>query len=167
VLRVDIRVRRGGILQVQIQERVPAAVWRVGRDIELLDAVGHRVAVISSRMDRMDLPLLAGAGAEKHVAEALKLLKAAAPVSHRVRGLVRMGERRWDMVLDRGQRILLPEKNPVQALLQVMALQEASDLLARDIIAVDMRNQSRPTLRMAAPAVEELRRIRAFRQGAD
>ncbi|MGR3291039.1 MAG: cell division protein FtsQ/DivIB, partial [Paracoccaceae bacterium] len=158
VLRVDIRVRRGGILQVQIQERVPAAVWRVGRDIELLDAVGHRVAVISSRMDRMDLPLLAGAGAEKHVVEALELLKAAAPVSDRVRGLVRMGERRWDLVLDRGQRILLPEKNSVQALLQVMALEEASDLLARDIIAVDMRNQSRPTLRMAAPAVEELRR---------
>ena len=167
VLQVDIQVRRGGILHIQIEEREPAAVWRVGRDIELLDALGHRVAVIGSRMERPDLPLLAGSGAENHVAEALELLAAAVPVAPRIRGLVRMGERRWDLVLDREQRILLPEINPIQALLQVMALDQASDLLARDITAVDMRNAFRPTLRMAPSALEELRHIQNADQGAD
>ncbi len=167
VLQVDIRVRRGGILQIEIKERQPAAVWRVGRDIELLDAQGYRVAVIGSRLERPDLPLLAGTGAEKQVAQALELLQIAAPVAPRIRGLVRMGERRWDLVLDRNQRILLPENNPVQALLQVMALEQASDLLARDIASVDMRNIKRPTLRMAPAAVQELRRIRDIAQEAD
>jgi len=167
VLRVDVRVRRGGILQIQIEERAPAAVWRLGRDIELLDAQGHRVAVIASRRARPDLPLLAGTGAEKQVPQALELLAVAAPVAPRIRGLVRMGERRWDVVLDRNQRILLPEINPVQALLQVMALEQASNLLARDIVAVDMRNPARPTLRMASQAADQLRRARDTVQGAD
>ena len=167
VERVDIRIKKGGVLQVRVQERIPAAVWRVARDIELLDREGRRVAVIKSRMARPDLPLLAGAGAEKYVPEALELLATAAPVSKRIRGLVRMGERRWDLVLDRDQRIMLPEKDPVRALEQVMALEEATDVLARAIVAVDMRNPARPTLRMAPQAAEELRQINSSRQGAD
>ncbi len=165
VKQVDIRIKSGGILEVQIQERRPAAVWRVGRDIELLDAEGHRVAVITSRTTRADLPLLAGAGAEKAVPEALALLAEAAPVAGRIRGLVRMGERRWDIVLDRDQRIMLPEENALAALEQVMALEEAQGFLERDIVAVDMRKPTRPTLRLAPPAVEELRRITNVRQG--
>lgn len=167
VEQVDIRIKSGGVLEVRVRERVPAAVWRVGRDIELLDAQGYRVAVIKSRLEHPELPLLAGEGAEKAVPEALQLLAAAAPVASRVRGLVRMGERRWDLVLDRDQRIMLPEKNPLGALEQVMALEDARQLLARDIVAVDLRNPTRPTIRMSPEAVEELRRIKDFSQGAD
>ena len=167
VEQVDIRIKSGGVLEVRVRERMPAAVWRVGRDIELLDAQGYRVAVIKSRLEHPELPLLAGEGAEKAVPEALQLLAAAAPVASRVRGLVRMGERRWDLVLDRDQRIMLPEKNPLGALEQVMALEDARQLLARDIVAVDLRNPTRPTIRMSPEAVEELRRIKDFSQGAD
>lgn len=157
VERVDIQIRQGGVLQVTIQERQPAAVWRVGQDIELLDAIGHRVAVIHARTERPDLPLLAGAGAEKSVAEALAILQAAEPVADRVRGLVRVGERRWDVVLDRDQKIMLPETNPVQAMLRVMALERAQDLLARGVRVVDLRNPDRPTLRLQSETASEFR----------
>ena len=166
VARVDLQVRSGGILQVRIEERVPAVVWRSGDGLKLLDVSGHRVAAIAARIARADLPLLAGQGADQQVPEALAILTAAAPVADRVRGLVRIGERRWDLVLDRDQRILLPELAPVPALQQVMALEQAQDLLDRDLVAVDMRNQNRPTLRMAPLAVEELRRIRGSISGA-
>jgi cell division protein FtsQ len=165
VKSVDIRIKSGGILEIQIEERRPAAVWRVGRDIELLDAEGHRVAVIKSRTIRADLPLLAGTGAEQAVPEALALLAEAAPIAPRIRGLVRMGERRWDIVLDRGQRIMLPEIGALDALERVMALEKAQGFLARNIVAVDMRKPMRPTLRLDAPAVEELQRIKDIRQG--
>ena len=46
-----------------------------------------------------------------------------------------------------------------------MALHEAQDLMARDIVAVDMRNPARATLRMAPDAVEALRRIRKIKFG--
>lgn len=166
VARVDLQIRRGGILQVEITEREPSVVWRLGRELQLLDHSGHRVSALKSRLDRADLPLLAGVGAELAVPEALSVLAASGPVRDRVRGLVRIGERRWDLVLDRNQRILLPEQDPVPALEQVMALEQATELLARDVLVVDMRNNQRPTLRMAAPAVTELRRISDIKAGA-
>ena len=167
VARVDVRVRSGGVLQVDVVERVPAVVWRAPAGLELLDLEGRRVAGLASRMDQPDLPLIAGTGADRAVPEALALVAAAEPVKERLRGLLRVGERRWDVVLDRDQRILLPETGAVEALEQVLALNQARDLLARNILVVDMRLPHRPTLRLAAFAVEELRRVRSPDPGAD
>lgn len=159
VARVDLHIRRGGVLQVKITERLPAVVWRIGRSLDLLDIDGHRVTNLGARPERADLPLLAGAGADSAVPQALAVLAVTGPVKDRVRGLVRIGERRWDLVLDRDQRILLPEHEPVLALEQVMALEQATELLARDIVIVDMRNKNRPTLRLARPNGAQLSRI--------
>ncbi len=156
VAQADLRIRKGGVLELRITERHPVAIWRYGHDLVLLDAEGHQVAVIASRLERPGLPLLAGAGAEAAVPEALDLLAAAAPVGPRIRGLVRIGERRWDLVLDGDQRILLPERQPVKALQKVMALDRAQDLLARAVQIIDMRNPARPTLRLAPAAAEML-----------
>jgi cell division protein FtsQ len=108
---------------------------------------------------RSDLPLIAGEGADRVVGEALTLLRAAGPLMPRLRGIVRVGERRWDMVLDNDQTIMLPEVAPFPALAQVIALNQTQDLLTRDVRAVDMRNPNRPTLRVSENAHEELRRI--------
>jgi cell division protein FtsQ len=157
VASADLRIRPGGILEVKVVERVPAVLWRGPNGLFLLDAEGHRVAAVDSRLDRPDLPLLAGEGAERAVPEALRLIEAAAPVAARLRGLVRMGERRWDVVLDRGQRILLPAEGAVEALERVMALAEAEAMLERDVTVIDMRFGQRPTLRLSPAALETFR----------
>ena len=152
VASAELQIRSGGVLQVMIRQRTPALVWRSRTSLELLDGTGHRVASIAERSARADLPLVAGDGADQAAPEALVLLATAGPLGPRVRGLVRIGERRWDLVLDRGQRILLPESHPVPALERVIALDKAQDLLARAIVHVDMRLPHRPTVRLAAPA---------------
>lgn len=169
VERVSLRIRPGGVLQVDVTERVPALVWRSGLGLELLDAGGFRVAPLVSRFERPDLPVIAGDGADAHVEEALRLIAAAGPLTSRLRGLERIGERRWDVVLDRGQRVLLPEDSPVQALERVLALDTITPngMLERDIATVDMRLADRPTIRMTNNAVEELRRIKAEELGAE
>ena len=86
------------------------------------------------------------------------LFRDAEPIAKRLRGLVRVGERRWDVVLDRDQRILLPSENPVAALDRVIALHQARDMLGRDVTVVDMRNGNRPTLRMNKEAADAFRR---------
>jgi cell division protein FtsQ len=159
VASAAVRIKPGGVLAVTVIEREPSVVWR-GRDgLELLDAEGHRVSSLESRAERPDLPLLAGDGAEAAVPEALALLEVADLISPRIRGLLRVGERRWDVVLDRDQRILLPEGNAVSALERVIGLDQVRDLLARDIAVIDMRNPDRPTLRMTADAAETFRDI--------
>ena len=155
-----VRVRAGGILHVTITERVPVIVWRKGDGLDLLDATGHRVAGLAARSDRPDLPLIAGDGAADAADEALAIYAASAPILSRVRGLVRMGDRRWDILLDRDQRILLPADNPVQAVERLIALDQVQDLMARDILTVDLRNAHRPVLRLSPFALEMLRQGR-------
>ncbi len=162
---VTVRIRPGGIMQVTVTERDPVILWRTREGLELVDDQGFVVARARTRQLHKDMPLMAGEGAEDHVTEALALYTAAGPLAHRMRGLVRMGERRWDVVLDRGQRILLPEAGAVQALEHVIALSQAQDMLDRDIVTVDMRLGNRPTIRISDRAVEEWWRIRQIEVG--
>jgi len=155
----SVRVGQGGALEVQLTPRVPVALWRDAGTLRLIDADGVEAGQITARAERLDLPLIAGDGAEDMIDEALRLFAAAGPLIDRVRGLVRMGERRWDMVLDRDQRLLLPSENPVSALDRVIALNDAQDMLNRDVAVVDMRNTDRPTLRMNEEAADALRRV--------
>lgn len=158
-------VRQGNVLQVDVVERIPVVLWRNEQGLQLLDVEGVLVGPAFVRADWPELPLIVGDGADKNVIEALDLVAAAEPLSARLRGLVRMGERRWDVVLDREQRILLPEIEAVQALERVIAMDQAVDMLERDLVAVDLRLPNRPTLRMTDGAVQELIRIRAIEAG--
>jgi cell division protein FtsQ len=162
VKKADLRVRSGGVLQVMITERMPVAIWRTEDGLTLVDETGHRVAGLLARADRPDLPLIAGEGADLATPEALELIAAAGPLTPRIRGLVRMGDRRWDLILDRDQRVLLPEENPVQALERLLALDQAQDLMNRDILTVDLRSDHRPTLRLTPHALAEIRRAQGL-----
>ncbi len=159
---VMLRIQPGGVLQAMVTEREPVVVWRHDAALVMLDGGGHPVRQIATRADRADLPLIAGPGADRAIPEALRILTSAGPLLPRLRGLVRMGERRWDIVLDRDQRILLPVKDPVRALERLIALDMAQDLLSRDLRAVDLRHQGRPTLQLAPHALTEMRRLRGI-----
>lgn len=163
----QVRVMGGGTLEILTVERTPVIVWRDGETLRLMDGEGNRVADIARRSARGDLPLIVGPGAELMIPEAMMLVQVSSPVTERVRGLVRVGERRWDVVLDRGQTIMLPERGTVSALRRVMALHQAEDLLNRDVIVVDMRNGDRPVLRLTDEAIAELRRLRTVVRGED
>lgn len=161
VRSADLRLLSGGVLALSVTERIPVILWRSASGLEMLDGEGVRVAYIDSRALRPELPIISGEGARGHVPEALELLEAASPLGERVRGLVRMGERRWDVVLDRDQRIRLPETGALAALERVVALHRAQDLLARDLLVADMRNPARPVLQIGAGALETLHDIRS------
>ncbi|KEO51288.1 cell division protein FtsQ/DivIB [Thioclava pacifica] len=161
VADVSLVIRAGGILEADVTERVPAILWRKPTGLEMLDNSGHRVATLLTREARPDLPVIAGEGADKAVPEALQIMADAGPLLPRLRGLERMGARRWDMVLDNDQRIMLPEKDPVAALDRILALNTAEDLLARDFTVIDFRNKDRPTIRLSDTALAEFRRVQS------
>lgn len=154
VRTANVRIKPGGILHVDVTRRVPVAVWRNDAGLALVDEAGAHVADVAARAAHPDLPLIAGDGAQNHVPQALELLRTAAALRERVRGVVRMGDRRWDVVLDRGQRVMLPEEQPLPALERVIALERAQEVLTRDVAIVDMRQGERPTIRMNPDANE-------------
>ena len=154
-----MRVRPGGVLQVNVKQRIPVAVYRALNGLKLIDTSGVIIRSIIVRADRSDLPLITGDGAREALAEGLEIYARAGPLAPRVRGVVRMGERRWDVILDTGQRILLPTNNPIAAFERVVALNQARDLLKRNISVVDMRNPTRATIRLNEQAIANLRQI--------
>lgn len=157
VRQASLYLRAGGVLDVVIEQRVPVVIWRGEKRLEMLDASGRRAGYLDHRTDRPDLPLVAGQGVGPHIAEALEIVDAAAPIASRLRGLVRIGERRWDIVLDRGQRILLPETDAVRTVGHVIAMQMTQDVLSRDISVMDMRDTRRPIIRLSDAALEARR----------
>ena len=157
-----VKVGAGGVLQITITEREPAFVWRSDAGLMMVDATGHRIAGLTERGDRADLPLIAGEAADKAVTEATAILQEVGPLSPRLRGLVRISERRWNLILDRDQTVLLPAQNPIGALEALIALNQAEDILARDLTIIDLRNEHRPVLRLAPFALEELRRAQGI-----
>ncbi|SFQ94907.1 cell division protein FtsQ/DivIB [Poseidonocella sedimentorum] len=159
VAEAALRIRPGGVLELRVVERVPALIWKHAAGVDLIDASGAFVAPLAMRGGQADLPLIAGEGAADHAGEAMALLAAARPLGARVLGLVRIGARRWDVVLDREQRILLPETGAVEALRRALALNAAQDMLERDVATVDLRNPQRPTLRLSQDALAEYHRI--------
>lgn len=159
VAEASLRVRPGGVLQVNVTQRQPVAVFRAPEGLKLIDAEGVLIQNIIARADRPDLPLITGDGARVALSEGLEIYRVAGPLLPRMRGVVRMGERRWDVILDSGQRVLLPTDNPVPAFERVVALNQAQDLLERDVAVVDMRHPDRPTIRMNEQAVTHLREI--------
>ncbi len=135
-------------LRVVVEERVAAAVWRIDGEPWLVDAKGARIEPAFSRADHPDLPLVAGPGADAAMAEALAVLAAAGPLAPRIRGLVRVGARRWDVALDRDMTLMLPAADAVAAMERAALLHDASSLFARDIVAVDLRLPERPAVRL-------------------
>lgn len=148
------------VMHVAIEERSPVLLWRTQDGLQLVDAEGFVVAPAKGRLAHGDLPLMAGVGADAHATEALQLLKVAAPLGDRVRGLARVGGRRWDIVMTRDQRILLPERGAVQAMERIVAMAQVQDLLKRDVSVVDLRIPGRPTVRVAETSVENWWNVR-------
>jgi cell division protein FtsQ len=167
VAAAELRVAAGGVLRLDLVQRAPAALWRWDGQLHLVDRDGVLIAPLARRSDRPDLPLVVGEGADRAMAEALALWDRARPLHDRLRGLVRIGERRWTLALASGIRVQLPAQAPERALARLLALDRAEDLLDREVSVIDLRVPDRPTLRLTPRAVSELMRARALIEGED
>lgn len=167
VASASLRVRSGGFLAVDITERQPSYIWMTRGGAVLIDADGVFVAALSDRPGTPGLPQIAGEGAHQHTHEAAELFHMAAPLGSDLIGLVRVGERRWDLVLEGDRRILLPADDAAAALSRVMDMAREDRLFERDVLAVDMRLPERPVLRLSDHAMEVLRQGRTPEVGLD
>ena len=154
---VVVKVRSGGVLEIHVIERTPAFLWRRPKSLEVIDETGAFVRQAGSRLEFANLPLIAGEGADLHIERADDILKAAQPLNRRIRGLKFVGERRFDVVLDKGQIIRLPEVDPVGAIERAIMLDESQELLARSVKVVDLRLKDRPTLQVSEDAFQKLK----------
>ena len=169
VAGASVAVDDGGILSIAVTEHPEAVLHRAADGLHVLRGDGTRLMDVASRLARPNLPVIAGPHADEAVGEALGVLGAAGPLRARIVGLVRIGGRRWDAVLESGQRILLPETGAADAIRLAAELDAVGDVTARSVTHVDLRRPARPVLRLTDAASEALHAARAaaFRETSD
>jgi len=147
----DARVSRRypDTLVVDIVERAPAALWQDGDRLSLIDAEGHvldKVAV--TRMP--DLPLLVGAGANSHARALDALLGRAPTIKAQLVSASWVGQRRWDLAVQTGETIALPEGDAAAAtaLAKFAEKDKSAGLLGRGMERFDLRKAGQMTVRL-------------------
>ena len=80
-------------------ERKPVAILREDDQLTLIDIKGFKINNIFSRSDRKDLPLIVGIDGNLNVQEALKIYQILSNNIKEIRGLISIGNRRWDVIL--------------------------------------------------------------------
>lgn len=143
----EVRLEGGSILHVKVKEKVPALLLKDDTGIHVLNKNGDYIRPLLSTEYGLKLPVITGEGAQKAAAEAFILFSALYDKLDEVRGLVLVGGRRWNIVLNSGQVIMLPEKKSEQAVQKILILDKAEKILSRDIAVYDFRLPYRITLR--------------------
>jgi cell division protein FtsQ len=69
-----------------------------------------------------------------------------------VKAFVRVAGRRWDLKLDNGVIVKLPEHNMERAMADLSAFDRDQKMLERDIVAVDLRLEDRTTVQLTPDA---------------
>ena len=147
----DARVSRRypDTLVVDIVERTPAALWQDRERLNLIDSGGvvlDRVPV--SRMP--DLPLLVGDNANRHAAGLEAMLAKAPSIKNQLISANWVGGRRWDLKVESGEVISLPEgdKAAMAALVKFAQMDKASGLLGRGLVRFDLRLPGKMVVRL-------------------
>ena len=142
-----------GELQIGIKEREAFALWQKDGQVSVIADDGTVLEpYVSPRL--IELPLVVGRGAETRAKEFLVLLDRYPALRAFVRAAVLVGERRWNLRLNNGIDVRLPETDIAPALERLVALDKEKNLVTRDIVAIDLRLPDRVTVRLSEAAAQ-------------
>lgn len=143
-------------LLVRIAERRAAAIWQRDGQFVLIDRGGHVIGPEDVDSHR-HLKVLVGDDAPQHAAGLLAVLDQEPALKARIVAAVWIGERRWNLRLDNGIDVRLPESDPVDAWRRLARLERDHDILARAIKAIDLRQSDRLIVRMTRDGAMSIR----------
>lgn len=132
-------------LHLKVSERAPFGLWQRSGQISVIDDEGRVVREIPDETQVM-LPLFVGEGANVWAAALETILADAPAVRHRVSAAVRIADRRWDLKLDNGVAVQLPEADPARAVGILATMFRQPDFFSQPIRVIDLRLADRVTL---------------------
>jgi cell division protein FtsQ len=135
-------------LEISLVERVPFAVWQRGGQHYVIDKTGAAISSVDpGRMPA--LLVVTGEGAQLASADLVNQLEAHPGLKLEVRAASRVGQRRWNLHLDSGVVIALPEEGISEALASAEELDGESGLFGKGVSVIDLRVPGRTVVRPA------------------
>ncbi len=138
VRAVSVQRRLPDTVFLRIIERRPLALWQHEGQFALIDYDGH--VITDSEIERFQsLLVVVGEDAPGHAARLLEMLWDQPELMRRVTAAVRVGGRRWNVRLDNGIDVRLPEENPALAWARLAEYERVHKVLAKDVGVLDLR----------------------------
>ncbi len=142
VADAEVRRRYPDDISVQIVERVPYARWQTPRGVLVL-VERHGRVITSDGVDKFpQLPLLLGDGAPQKADRLVEAVKRHRAIVARVEAYQYQSQRRWNLLLDDGVIVKLPDTGWEKQLQVLEHLIVDKGILESDIREIDLRNPS-------------------------
>ena len=129
-------------LEIALVERVPFAVWQRVGNYYVIDRFGSAMSNVNLGQ-LSDLPLVTGEGAQTAAAELVNHLEVNPDLLLKTKAAARVGQRRWNLYLDNGIIVQLPENNVEAALARLATLEHSQHLLSKGVKNIDLRFSGR------------------------
>ncbi len=140
-------------LQITITERLAFALWQKDRHVSVIAEDGTVLEPFVEDRYR-GLPMVVGRGAARQAKDFLAVIARYPDVQTQLRASIFVAERRWNLRLNNGIDVRLPEGDIDQALDRLVTLDREKKLLSRDIVAVDLRLPDRVSVRLSDAAAQ-------------
>jgi cell division protein FtsQ len=137
----DVQRRYPNAISVRVVEKLPFALWRSPNGVYVVERNGGTITDKDVRQFAR-LPRLAGPGAPKGAAEIVDAVSQHRAVAARVRVYQRQSERRWNLILDDGVVVELPEAGWQKELDTLETLIVDKGILERNVTEIDLRSPS-------------------------
>lgn len=151
VTGASVRKIYPNVIEVEIAEKKPLAIWQHGQQLSLIDGAG-RIIVPFNHQRYATLPVFIGAGANERAGEFMARVARTPELSARVKAYIRVADRRWDLRLENGVTIRLPEHGEDAAIAEIARMDREQGILSRDVAAVDMRLEDRIVVKLTPDA---------------
>ncbi len=148
-------------LYLRIVEKRPLALWKQEKgNPVMIDDEGELIHA-PVPLEYENLPLIVGEIAYKNAPLIIKALQEVPEIQQRVTGLIWVGSRRWDLILDKKLQIQLPEIDFKEALKKLENLQEKHKIFEKSIAKIDLRVQNKIILKPTSGKTLNLRQGKA------
>lgn len=140
-------------LKVTLQERQPVAIWQYKQQLQLVDAEG-KVLEGEDPKSYPKLMVVVGEGAPSHAKALMDALAKQPEIEKNVAAAVRIGDRRWNLKMNGGVSVMLPEDGEADALQKLVKMQQEQSILQKSITAIDMRLQERIFIKLTPESMQ-------------
>ncbi|PSJ64888.1 cell division protein FtsQ/DivIB [Kumtagia ephedrae] len=140
-------------LEIRITEREPFAIWQHDNQLSIIGRKGNVIVPFTGGR-HADLPLVVGAGAAERAAAFVDEMAKYPDLAARVKGYILVAGRRWDLRLDNGMTVRLPEAGVDAAVAALLRMEREQSLFKRQLAAIDLRFSDRLVLQLTPEAAE-------------
>ncbi|MDR0967385.1 MAG: cell division protein FtsQ/DivIB [Rickettsiales bacterium] len=146
VASASVQKRPNGEIKIRVNMRVVVATWTDGTYYYPMDSSGEKINRPTNQ--RPINSLVFSGNVPDDFIRIENALKKTPHLRAQINYLEFIENRRWDIYLTSGMKIMLPEGDPTDTLNQIEKMNSQNMILSRKIKLLDMRDPSRPLVKL-------------------